>query len=287
MSHRQRRTRIALLIGAHLLLGLITLIVALLYPDLKVSLWASTAYLGLICSHVLLLGLWLGLAAARWWIKLAGLVAALTWLECLELAPAPPQPTDVILGLVAVVGIPMLVVAGSAALCRRFFATIERRNQWKPRPISEEAQFTLRTLVGLTVAVAVILALGRVVQWVVQWIGPGASNLQIDDMLVIAPIFGLTALLAAGMLTWAALGHGQILVRVPTMLIGMTLLGLLPPFYMGGAAIQYYGWPALMATVAVCTAASLLVIRSCGYRLVRIGTDIESDPDRTQPQTII
>ena len=285
MTHRQRRLRIGLLISAHLLLGLITIIVALLYPDLKVSLWASTAYMGLICSHVLLQGLWLGLAAARWWIKLAGLVAGLTWLECLELAPAPPQPTEVIIGLAAVVGIPMLVVTGSAALCRRFFARIELRNQWKPCPISEEAQYTLRTLIGLTVAIAVILALGRVVQWFVQWIGPGASNLQIDDMLVIAPIFGLTALLAAGMLTWAALGQGQVLVRVPTMLVGMALLGLLPPFYTGGPTIQYYGWPTLMTTVAVCTAGSLLVILSCGYRLVRIGSDIESDADDMSART--
>jgi len=164
MTNRQRRTRIGLLIGGHVLLGLITLIVASLYPGLKAWFWPSMAYESLICSHVQLLGLWMGLAAARWWIKLAGLVAGMTWLECLALAPAPWQPTDILLGLLAVVGVPVLIVAGSAALCRRYFARIELRNQWKPRPISEEVQFTLRTLVCLTVVVAAILALGRVVQ---------------------------------------------------------------------------------------------------------------------------
>ncbi|MCI0357898.1 MAG: hypothetical protein L0211_05340 [Planctomycetaceae bacterium] len=283
MTDRQRRTRIGLLIGAHVLLGLITVIVALLYPTLKVSLWSSIAYLGLNYSHVLLLGLWLGLAAARWWIKLASLVAGLTWLECLVLAPfpRPPPPPDILLGLLAVVGIPVLVVAGSAALCRRLLARIELRNEWKPRPVSEEAQYSLRSLVCLMVIIAALLALGRVF----HWIAPATSNVEIFAMLLIAPVFGLTALLAAGMLTWAALGQGRVLVRVPTMLVGMALLGLMPPYFMGGPAFRYYAWPALMVTIAVCTAGSLLVIRSCGYRLVRIRSDSEADPDPTTPRT--
>ncbi len=273
MTDRHRRARIGLLIGTHILLGLITVVVALLYPDLKVSLWSSLAYFGLIYSHVLLLGIWLGLAAARWWIKLAGLVASLTWLECLVLAPVPrpPLPPDILLGLLALVGVPMLIVAGSAALCRRYFARIEWRHEWRLRPVSEEAQFSLRSLIGLTMMIAALLALGRVV----QWISPATANVEIFAMLLIAPVFGMTALLAAGMLIWAALGQGQVLVRVPTMLVGMALLGLLPPYYLGGPAFRYYTWPALLVTIAVCTAGSLLVIRSCGYRLVRIPQEIE------------
>ncbi len=258
-----------------MLLGLMTVVLALLNPDLKVSLWPSMAYLGLIYSHVLLLGTWLGLAAARWWIKLAGLVAGMTWLECLVLAPIlrPLPAPDILLGLLALVGVPVLIVAGSAALCRHLLARIEWRSQWKPRPNSEEAQFTLRSLFCLMVVIAALLALGRVV----HWIAPATSNVEILAMLVMAPVFGLTALLAAGMLAWAALGQGQVLVRVPTMLVGMALLGFLPHYCMGGPAFRYFTWPALMATIAVCTAGSLLVIRSCGFRLARISDEIGTD----------
>jgi hypothetical protein len=265
MTNLQPRARIGLLVGTHLLVGLVCAFIAVCYPALQLLMWASVAYLGLVGTETLLLGMWVGLAAVRWWVKLAGLVAGLAWIECLALAPLPrPRLTgddlNDLLFLTGAVGVPVLVVGVSCALFRWCFVRGEWRPHWSPRPVSAEMQFTLRSMITLTVAIALLLALGRIVQWI-------APMYEVPTLFLF--MFPLLALMASGMLVWAALGQGQAIVRVPMVLVGITLLGLLPPYYMGGPPFRFLVWPALTSLVAVCTVGSLLVIRSCGFRLVR------------------
>jgi len=265
MTDRQQQTRIGLLVGAHLLLGLIMAILGAIFPRLRDGMWASIWFVGLISSDILLLGMWAGLSAARWWVKLAGLLSGVGWFECLALAPHPVK-TDV-LPMLAIVGVPVLIIAGSCALCRCLLARIVYREKWKSRPISEELQFTLRTMIGLTITIATVLAVGRIVRQIDPEIA-GFANVVFS--------LSLTALLGAGMLAWASLGPGRAIVRVPTAIAGAVALGPLVPYYLDGPAHQYLAWPALTALSAFFTAGSLLVIRSCGYRLVRIRADSEA-----------
>ena len=154
---------------------------------------------------------------------------------------------------------PAVAVAMSCGLCSRFFVRIEKREHWTSRPVSDEMKFTLRSMIWLTVAISTLLALGRIIQWISPW----------DDLAPLLFIFALLALIASGMLVWAALGQGQVIVRVPIALLGIALLGLLPPYYMGGPSFRFFVWPSLTSEVAICTVGSLLAIRSCGFRLVR------------------
>jgi hypothetical protein len=269
MTDRQRRTRIGVLIGAHLVLGMVVAPLAMLYPQLQNETWISVLYLGFVCTEILLVGIWLGLSAARWRTKLGGLLVGAIWLGGLSVAPVPFRSFNGAPILLVLVGVPLLVVAASCALCRRTFAKLECRDRWKSRPVSEELQFSLRSLIGLTVIISALLGLARCV----RWIDPGA------EFMVVILMFALTALLATGMLVWASLGLGLAFVRVPIVLAAMTLLGLLPPYSMEYSALRYIVWPSLMAVVAACTAGSLLVIRSCGYRLVRLRSEVDTPTD--------
>ncbi len=268
MTQRQRRVRIGVLIGTHLLTGAVMALIALSFPALQNWAWAVVSYLDLVCSEVLLVGMWLGLGAARWWARLAGLLAGTVWLGCISLAPAPYQSLEAVPTLAALLGVPVLVVAGSCAVCRRWFAKVEYRSQWQSRSVSQELQFTLKSMIGLTFAVALLLALGKFMR----------SISPVSEFVIIVFILALLAVLATGMLLWASLGPGRAIVRVPIIVAGMGLLGLLPPYYMGGPAFRFLIWPSLMSLVAVGTAGSLLVVRSCGYRLTRIRSEFGGQP---------
>ena len=150
MGSQRRETRIGLLVGAHLLFGLIMALIAVNARRLSNSNCASILYMGLLSSNILLVGMWVGLSASRWWIKLLGLLGGLGWLGFLSLAPVPVR--NEFLPILALVASPLLVVAGSCVVCRRFLARIEHRTFWEPRPISEELRFTLRTIIALTIA---------------------------------------------------------------------------------------------------------------------------------------
>ena len=89
MTDSQRQARIGLLVSAHLLLGLILALIAFCYPALQRLMWASVAYMGLVGTETLLLGMWAGFSRMTWWMRLAGLLSGMAWIECLALATAP------------------------------------------------------------------------------------------------------------------------------------------------------------------------------------------------------
>jgi len=173
------------------------------------------------------------------------------------------------LPILALVASPLLVVAGSCVVCRRFLARIEHRTFWEPRPISEELRFTLRTIIALTIAIAALLAIGRFI----RELAPVSQNLR---FAIVGFTLTLTALLVTGMLVWASLGPGRPIIRVPIVVVGAAILGLLPAYSMNGPASLYLIWPSLTTLVALVTAGSLLVIRSCGYRLVSIQSNVDA-----------
>ena len=85
---------------------------------------------------------------------------------------------------------------------------------------------------------------------------------------VIVLVLGLVAVLEAWLLTWATLGS-HTWVRLPFALIGIVLIGLLPPYCFGWRGTGIIEWPYMSVATAVWMLPSLVVIRSCGYRLVR------------------
>ena len=91
------------------------------------------------------------------------------------------------------------------------------------------------------------------------------------DTVLIVCVFSMLALISGAMLIWACLGPGRVGVRVPVALLGMAALGLVFASYFENApAWRFATWPALMLVISSYVVSSLLVVRSCGYRLVSV-----------------
>ena len=253
------RSRVGLLIGAHIALGLAMAIPSLAYPGRNWPGWVQVWFFGLACSEILLVGIWVGFSASAWWLRLAGLSAGTGWLAFLGLS------TDLraqnVLPMLGFLGTPMLVVAGACLVCRFGFVRLERQDSWQPLSQSDEVQFSLKSIFGLTLLVSLLLALGRLVQRIDQ----GISSATISVC-----VFVLVALLTTWMLVWASLSRGRVQIRLPLAIAGTLASGLIFPYYLGGPGWRYVIWPSLMLVIALFTTGSLLVVRSSGFRLVPI-----------------
>jgi hypothetical protein len=254
---------ISLLVALHIVLGLTMPLVALIWIGVNWSFWVRLPMFGLVCSEALLLGMWLGFARTSLWLKLLGFCCGLGWFLFLEFAPAPGRVWR--LNQIDDAAGPLLAVVFAAAIaslaCHWLAARLVHKDDWPARPLAQEMQFTLKSIVGLTITVAALLALRDVVRW--------AYTVRIDDEVTLL-VFALIGVLAWLMLLWATLGQGRPTVRIPVMLAGMAALGLIFPYYAGGPAPRYDIWPALTVTIGVYSSASLLVVRHCGYRLVSV-----------------
>ncbi|WP_425618775.1 hypothetical protein NA78x_002491 [Anatilimnocola sp. NA78] len=262
ITHANRtNVRVSLLVSSHILLGLTMAGVAIYYRDSKWPIGIEVAYLGFVCSQMLLTGILLGFAKAKWWKRAIWACLGVAWVFCISLAPFSHQPLSELGVLIAV---PISVVAIACVLCRVWFATIQQREHWPTMPISNDLQFTLKTMIGLTVTIAVVLALGRFLR---ETVGEGAG------LVLIVAAISLIASLAVGLLVWGSLGPGRVGVRLPTAFVGLAAVGLIFPYYFGGPSWRWAVWPSLILVVATYVSATLLVIRSCGYRLVRFGEE--------------
>lgn len=222
---------IALMVSIHLMLGLAMAWIAMSRPGFNWPFWMVLPFMALAASEILLLGMWLGFSQAAWWQKLGGFLIGLVWLTFLTISPMPPRQwrmadIDNFAGPVTVV---VLAVAGASLCCRYLVARIVHRSDWPVRPLATELQFSLRSIIALTIVVAVLLALRNVLHWVRSG----------SDAFAIA-VFILVALLSSTMLPWACLGTGRVAVRIPLLLLGMAALGLIFPYYLSSSPSALY-----------------------------------------------
>jgi hypothetical protein len=255
------RTRFGLLVGSHVGLGIAMGLIAYFSKGNELPIWLAIWFIGLVSSEMLLLGMWIGLANARWWLKLIGLVAGTAWLVVLAISPDPSSAQYFWEELVPFIAIPVVVFAGACWCGRHWLARMQQQNEWEPLPAANELQFTMKSLGLLILAIAVILALGRLT----RDIDAGSGGFVVTVFTI-----SLTALLAGTMLIWACLGPGRISVRIPIALVGMAAVGLIFPYYVGGPEWRFLVWPVLTLVLSGYVVASLLVVRSCGYRLVAL-----------------
>jgi hypothetical protein len=121
--------------------------------------------------------------------------------------------------------------------------------------------------------VAVVLGIGRGVRTV--------ADRQWENILAVAifpPCFVMVELATL----WATLGIGRPISRLAVVVPIAFVVGAIPAFYLPGPTAReswrLFMWPAIVTIQATITAASLLVIRSCGWRLVSGPDEIERLP---------
>ena len=251
------KVKIGLLVAVHVVAGLLLAWTARLattpFPISKFGLFA------LVFAEAGMLGIWGGLSTMRLVWRLLAVPLAILYLWRLVV----PEP--VVLLLIALTAVTILVVLVVLRHSRRKLRLAHLENE---SPASEGFQFSISHLLVATALVATVLGVGRGVRAISTWQ---------ENMFVVAvfpPCFVMVELAAL----WAALGLGRPWPRLAVVVPTAFVVGDIPIFYMGTPAIdvpiwQLIIWPIIMGLQTIVTAASLLTVRCCGYRLVRSTTD--------------
>jgi hypothetical protein len=248
------RRRIIWLVVRHAALGLAGVWVAKLAgssPSPPVA-----AFVGLVFGQSSLLGIWGGLGACSWRERLIGVV---TGGLCLFLMLGIGINemnfwTFSLIGMaMSCVLMPLLIVR-----CSRVVIDLDSSSV----AAAGRIQFTIRHLMILTFVIACLISLAKLVQ---PHVSRGDLFIRI---LLLAVLFGIVGVLPV----WFTLATKR-----PS-LYGLGLVAV------GAGAGYCYGWKVFgdekiwataTATEAVTVIVSLLVVRSCGYRLVRLAPTVQ------------
>ncbi len=254
--------RLWLLLIAHVIIGSVV----------GVSVWAcpqSSSYpslrdtglltlLDVVYCQSCLLAFWAALSDAALWKRLVGLICGTMYLDVLFLPPLP-TPEGVrfffceILALVfGILTVVVLFVRFRQLEIRR--VTDQPTHEHRP-----SLQFSIPGLILLTLAVGLLIAAANVLRSL------DLSRSEESYFVMLSVSFAVTGLASL----WATLGLGWPVARNIAVLFMSPLLGLFV-CYAGGASGRVY---LVFIMMTLCPTlgllGSLLVIRSCGYRLVK------------------
>ena len=281
-NHRIRR-----LIGGHVLLAVFPVLLAFVPADASFFPAVVGTMGSITIAQMMLLSFWGGFGNGKLGWRLAVVVLGITYAAAwsalgLFLSTAARQPINnaSFTGYVALLGTAasvnsvtaLLIVAGLLAVRR--WSEMRFLPEMNDRATTATVQFSILNILVITTVAAVLFAFMR-----------GARRNAGTDWQVV-PLLALmisTYLIDALCAVWAALGLGRILWRVVLTLTVAALLGPLisitanqaPPWWL------LLTWSVVSALSISIVLGSLLVVRSCGYRLVpRYPTN--EDRDHTQ-----
>ncbi len=244
--------RLQILAVAHLALGLLT---AVLAPVELRTLFTfkhilSVPFFASALCQSFLLSLWVTASKAILWKRLAGLVAGILYLEALA-------PRDFRREFPAIWTIAITVTLGSLLVLRRFGVAVKRPGDLgqPARPEAEGPRFSIRGMMIFTGAVALLCT--------------GATALQATTQVwLLMTVVLLICFVAVALVSlWAALGNARPLQRCSAVFVVSLTLGAylaLPATAAGRVYILL-----IMVLYPTALMGSLLIVRSCGYRLVR------------------
>lgn len=137
-----------------------------------------------------------------------------------------------------------------------------------PSGVAERLRFSLRHVFACTTAVAVLLAAGQWGRLLVNADGGEARSVSPPFAVAVAAFLlqFVVVMLLAG---WAALRPGDFRLRLAALLFSVAVLGLYVPYCFGSDERQCEKYAGASLAYATILFASLLVVRACGYRLVR------------------
>jgi hypothetical protein len=238
MDERNRRVRIAILVTTHVVIGAVTAGITAYFQSHHWPAIAQAGYVGFFASEIVLLGMWVGFGS-HWWARFCGLLAGTSWLCLIFLAAMESEEfLQTLPEIILLVSLCTIGVSGSTVLLRKTTAHVELRAEWPRQPMAKDLQFNMKTLLWLTALIGTILGMGGIVR---RWGGEGAGSWGGEGagIVVLGCVFALEAMLVAWLLVFAGLGRGHNRIRIPMILAGVAILGLLPPYYLGGPAWRF------------------------------------------------
>jgi len=246
----QPRRRILWLVVAHIVVGLVGAVVAYRAgpsPTLK-----GAVFFGLVFSQTSLLGIWGGLGTNPWWQRLIGIVVAVGYLVPL-LGIGIHEPNLATLIVVTAATAFVLTVL----LIARFFKVVLQIDASSVTS-GGRIQFSIRHLMILTSVVACLLTIGK-------WLQPFFYyDTILFAMLLLGGIFGVVGVVPV----WSVLATK----RPVLYSLGVVALGVSAGYCYAWTRTsgQEGVWMTATATEVTALVLSLFVVRSCGYRLLRL-----------------
>lgn len=247
------RRRIVGLVVAHVVGGwLLAALVAWARPTVY-NLWEAVV-IGVVFGQAGLLAIWCGFGLSPWWGRLLVAVAGAGYFGLL-LTVCARGPRA--LNFVIVFSVLVLEAAGFLTL--RCFRVRICRAREQESPV-RQMQFAIRDLMLLTFAVACFVTLAK-------WIAPSLTGFPpLFELSLLVLVLAVVGLLSV----WPVLGARQPLAASAILIIVAAGVGFCVVWSvrhdLEGAAL----WAVLTVTEALSLAVSLFVVRSCGYRLVRL-----------------
>jgi len=262
--------RLKLLVLAHVLASPAPAVAFLLPPDMRYLplIWLGSSVL---VAQLMLLAVWLGLGSGAISVRLVTSAVGCAWAAwwaCLpqivlqDSAERYPFILSTFLGCVA-------IWAGVFLAVRRYSAELRLAMQSSAVSVRRPSQFSILHILIVTAVVAIVLGLAR-----------GAEATREDgsgwNYWVATALTLVTFFINLYCAVWATLGEARVGWRLCLVLVVALLLGVAVALT---SNIQLLGWwlfAALVLAMSAPTAivaASLLVVRSCGYRLVPKGGD--------------
>lgn len=250
------QSRLRLLLAAHVILGLVF------------CAWSASAgrtvlvlgyvlvvpVFGIVLAQTSLLGFWVAFSSAARGVRLMGLIAGSICLELL-LGIGAQDDDYAFLATMTTGGI-----AAVFGVVRWRHADLRHFPQQAPRIGQEGMQLSIRGLMLFTFIVAVtIIGAGEFRENVPR----GPSLFRVSSWSLCSVVVGIAGV-------WAGLGLGRPMLRSAVVLLIAAVLGALFAHGIHRSHPQLYSYiiPMMLLQAGVLVA-SLLVVRSCGYRLVR------------------
>jgi hypothetical protein len=255
ISASGERRPIWLLVAAHVVFGLIFSFWSAAQGRLPIALDALLVVpvFGLTFAQASLLGFWAAFSPAAWWIRLAGLVGGVVYLEIIFAIGLPGEPS--LLVTMTTVGI-----AAVFGVVHWRYARLECFPQHVSLTVQEGLKFSIRGLMILTFVAAVVLVGIRTLR----------ENALTERPLLFVAAWSLCFAVVGMAAVWGGLGLARPLPRNAVVLLLSAVLGLLIIYsYDSGEPQSYFYSVSVMILQAAVLMASLLIVRSCGYRLVR------------------
>jgi hypothetical protein len=262
--------RLKLLVIVHLLVGIMpaaSVLIPLETRFLPVT-WALDSISG---GQLMLLAFWLGMGTSKRIQRLFGTFCGSAYVTAwpvvaLLLSPhyIGPSPIACYLGRFSANCAVILVLAGVFLLIRRRSGGLRRISESGTSVAPARFQYSILHLLVITSIVAVVLGLVRSARAT----GTAEIGWHVAAVGVLLVVVFVVNLLCA---VWAALGAGQIRLRVSLVLLVAILLGIALSLASRVGRVAWWLFPCMPLATVLPTAiviASLLVVRSCGYRLV-------------------
>ncbi|HET6883414.1 MAG TPA: hypothetical protein VFI31_24905 [Pirellulales bacterium] len=267
--------RLQWLLAGHLLLGLLPAAVRLLpaqmqlWPQHDLVQLTQLALLYPSLGQMMLLGLWAGLGGSRMSVRFIGTILGCTYLAIWPtIGPpwsAPGTWADWLRHYRQAfffIGMVVGILAAVFLIIRRWFCQLRLLPADNGQPPPGRVQYSIQNVMLAMTLVAVVLGLAGNA-------GPSANSGW--QALATAALILVTFCIDALFAVWATLGVGRIRWRILLVFLVAALLGLVLSVKSGHHREVWWLMPTWILTwllPMVVVVASLLVIRSCGYRLV-------------------